>query len=234
MRLVGIVVFGVLAVTVVAEGAYIVQTRRQVDALHDQVQQLAAESAFDERPPLPPLPGRREGGPLTTTAAAPLPPPRFAAGAAARPAEPLALASPEVHEQLRQMVAAELERARDEQFARMRERRDQDQTRRMEAVVKAMALAPDDSRRLSLALAAAQDARRQLRDKVQSGEIARQDVGQEMAALRQKTDSELTQILGEDGKRKLDDIQRQQGFGPGGGPGGGFGGRGGLRPPPAP
>jgi hypothetical protein len=221
VRLVGIVVFGILAATVVAEGAYIVTTRRQVQTLSDQVQQLAAEAAMDDRPAPPSPRGRMP----TSTRPAVMPPPHFAPPPAASATAP-ALATPEAQEQIHQMVVAELERAREEQFTKIRERREQDQQRRLDAVVKGMALSPEDGKKLAQILGTAQDARRDLRDKIQSGEVTRADIGKEMAALRTQTDDQLKQLLGEDGRRKLDEVQRQVG-GPGGfGFGGGFGGRG--------
>jgi Na+-transporting NADH:ubiquinone oxidoreductase subunit NqrC len=234
VRLVSIVVFGLLAVTVVAEGAYIVKTRRQVDALSDQVQQLAAEAALDDRPAGP---DRRERYPASTRpAAAPIPPPHFTPPPAGTTAP--SLASPEAQQQIHQMVTAELDRVREEQFARMRERREQDQQHRIDAVVKAMTLSADDGKKLAQILTAAQDARRDLRDKIQSGEVSRADIGAKMAALREETDGQLKQLLGDDGRRRLDEVQRQVGggggFGGGGFGPGGFGRRGGPPDPTAP
>jgi hypothetical protein len=238
VRLVGILVIGILAVTVVAQGAFLFKTRKQVAALSDQVQQMAAESALDDRP----LPESRERLPVN---ARPLgaPPPRFTPPPPAQPTAPAvaALTTPEAREQVHQMVLEAMDRAREDNLARMRERREQDQMRRIDDVVKAMKLNTDDSQRLSQVLTAAQQARRDLRDKMTTGEVSRADAAQQMAALRAQTDEQLNKLLGDDGRRKLEETQRQVGgFGPGGGgggPGGFFGGgraRGGAAAAPAP
>jgi hypothetical protein len=242
-------VSAVLAAAVIAQAAYIAKTRRQMDVLYDQVQQLAAESASDGEP-VAAAPERRRGfSPPGRAAPARLPPPRFAppppsftSGGSPPGAIPLppALDSPEARDQLRQFVAAELQRERDEQRDRMQKRWEEDQQRRMDSMVKALGLNPDESKRLTEVMTASQTARRELRDKIQSGDVTRADIGPQMAALRAKTDQDLKQVLGDDRMQKFQELQRQDrgggggGWGPGGGrgrgPGGGFPGGGGGPP----
>jgi hypothetical protein len=99
-------------------------------------------------------------------------------------------------------------------------------------MVKALGVPAADEARLTEALMSVQNARQELRDKVDSGEIARADLGREAAALRERSDKQIRDIVGDDGLKKLQDM-RQRGPG-GGGPrwGGGPGGPGGLDPPP--
>jgi hypothetical protein len=236
----GMLVAAVLAAAVIAQGAYIAKTRRQMDALTDQVQQLATESIAAEPEPAPPpareQPWRRSAA--RAASAAPLPPPRFAPaprGAAPAPPGtlplPAAIDSPEARDQLRQFVAGELQRERDEQRERNRQRFEDDQKTRFEAIAKALGLKPEESQRLTDALTNAQTARREMRDKMQSGEINRADIPQQIAAMRKTTDDQVRQVLGDDGMKKFQELQRQDRglFGPGGG-GGRRGGGGG--PPP--
>jgi hypothetical protein len=243
-------VSAVLAAAVIAQAAYIAKTRRQMDVLYDQVQQLAAESGSDGEPSAA-APERRRPTSTSTTAApaARLPLPRFSppppsfssAGTSGSLPLPPVLDSPEARDQLRQFVSAELQRERDEQRDRMRQRWEEDQQRRMESMAKALGLSPDEGKRLTETMTASQTARRELRDKIQSGEVARADIGRQMAALREKTDQDLKQVLGDDRMQKFQELQRQDrgggggaGWGGGGrgrGPGGGFPGAGG--PPPA-
>jgi hypothetical protein len=254
--MVGILVGALLSTAVIAQSAYIVKTRRQMDALYDQVQQLAAESTEGEPTPTPaadrergfrgspqgrPAPGggvrmappRFAPAPRTATVAATPPP------AGALPLPP-AIDSAEARDQLRNFVAAELQRERDEQRERGRQRWEEDQQRRVEAVVKALGLNADDGRKLTDVMTANQTARRELREKVQSGQIARTDIGREMTALREKSDQQLRQVLGDDKMQKFQELQRQDrggfgGRGRGGPPGGGPPGAGGPQaggPPP--
>jgi hypothetical protein len=230
-------VSAVLAAAVIAQAAYISKTRRQVDALYDQVQQLAAESASDGEP-MAASPERRRpsGGGPAPAARMPLPrftpPPSFTSTGSSAPGSaplPPALDSPEARDQLRQFVAAELQRERDEQRDRMRQRWEEDQQRRLDSMAKALGLNPDEGKRLTEVVTKSQTARRELRDKIQSGEVSRADIGPQMAALREQTDRDLKQLLGDDRMQKFQELQRQDrggGWGPGGagrgrGPGGG-------------
>jgi hypothetical protein len=236
-------VSAVLAAAVIAQAAYIVKTRRQMDTLYDQVQQLAAESASDGEPLPAAAERRRSPSPSAGGAPSPRlplprfspPPPTFASSGGTPGAVPLppALDNPEARDQLRQFVAAELQRERDEQRDRMRQRWEEDQQRRMDSVVKALGLNPDEGKRLTEVMTASQTARRELREKIQSGDVARADIARQMASLREKTDQDLKQVLGDDRMQKFQELQRQdRGGGGGGGWGGGRGrGPGGGAPP---
>jgi hypothetical protein len=239
LRLPAILGIGLLSVTVVAEGAYIYKTRRQVDTLLGEVQRLSAERQEDDlrgggaRGPIPRFTeGPADEEPAARPAA--LPPPRFVPGAqptATAPGAPVplppALDNPQAREQLRAFVAAELQRERDERVDRERQRRDDEQQRRLDGMVKALGLNPDQGRKFTEIMTSTQDARRQLREKVMGGQIPREEVGRQMTALREKTDQQLKEVIGDSGMKKLEELRqndRRGGGGPGGGgPGEGFG-----------
>ncbi len=236
-------VSAVLAAAVIAQGAYINKTRKQMDALYDQVQQLAAESASEGEPSVDrPMRGVGGGGRSGAATAIRLPVPRFVPGPApSAPPPPGAVPLPavidsqEARDQLRQFVAAELQRERDEQRERFRQRFEEDQQRRREAMVKSLGLNDEQGKKLTDVLTAAQNARRDLRDKIQSGEISRADIGKQMTALRETTDQQVRQVIGDDRMPKYQELQRQdQGGRPFGGGGGGRRGGGppGEGPPP--
>jgi hypothetical protein len=138
---------------------------------------------------------------------------------------PAAIDSPEARDQLRAFVAAELQRERDDQRERGRQRFEEEQQKRMETMVKTLGLNAEDGKKLTDALTSAQNARREMRDKIQSGEISRADVGTQLASLREKTDQQVRQVLGDDKMKKFQELQRQD-RGGWGGPGGGGRGRG--------
>lgn len=227
----------ILSAAVIAEGAYIVKTRRQIEALSQEVRELAAERDLDvdgERPAGWNRPegragggGERGAGPAAV-AAPRLPPPRFVdpdPGAPPAPTPlPVVLESPEAREQLRQFIAAELERERQERRDRELERRQQEEQRRTQAFVEAVAkqlnLTTDESRRFGDLVAKNQQARRDLRQKIESGQIQRQDLGREFQALRDQGREQMRQLLGEERLKKVLEMERQQGRGGPGGPGG--------------
>jgi hypothetical protein len=237
VRLVNALVTGTLFVAVAAEGAYIVKTHRQIDALTTQVQQLAAESEDEpaREPSRSPWVGQRPtGGPAGTTAR--LPPPRFNTPPAATgssgspsspglPALPPALDTPEAREQLKQFVAAELQHQRDDWRQQQQQQREEDQRRRLEQAIKTLALGDADGKKLTDIMSQAQDQRRDLREKIQSGQIPRDQIPQAMSALRDQTDKQLKALLGDDKAQQFQQLQRPPRGGPGfGGGGPGFGG----------
>jgi len=229
------IVTAVLVAAVIAQGAYISKTRSQMSALADQVQQLAAESPGELDVPPAPSAGRSwRGSESSSPGTRPgesrgrLSPPRFApAPTVSAPAPPTAgalplppaLDSPEARDQLRAFVAAELQRERDDQRERIRQRFEDTQKSRTEALVKSLGLNPDDGRKLTDTLTAAQAARRDLRDKMQSGEGNVADMATQLASLREKTDQQVRQVIGDDKMQKFQELQRQDGGGRG--PGGG-------------
>jgi hypothetical protein len=251
MNMVGMLVTGVLSVAVIAEGAYIVKTNRQMSALTEQVQQLAAESVLEEAPRrAEPRPFRVGEGPTAATPTANRPPPpRFVtppsagspafAPAPSPPASggalplPPVLDTPEARQQLRGFIAAELEREREGRREEMRANREQDMQRRMEATIKALDLSPDVGKRLAEVMTQTQDARRDFREKVQAGQIQRGDVPRELAAMREQSEKQIRALIGDDKMQKFQELQRQNNRGPA--PGGwGFGGPGAGGPPPPP
>jgi hypothetical protein len=228
-------VTGTLFVAVAAEGAYILKTHRQIDALTTQVQQLAADA--EEEPAArdtsrPSWVGQRPTSGAVGTAGARLPPPRFntppsfttssAPPPPGAPALPAALDTPEAREQLKQFVAAELQHQREDWRQQQQQQREEYQRLRLESAIKALGLSDSDGKKLTDIMAQAQDQRRDLRDKIQSGQLPRDQIPQAVAALRDQTDQQVRAVIGDDKAQQLQQMQRQgQGRGPGGG---GFGG----------
>jgi hypothetical protein len=237
VRLANALVTGTLFVAVAAEGAYIVKTHRQIAALTTQVQQLAAES--EEEPtardaPRSPWVGQR---PTNTPGGTPgrLPPPRFntspSSTASSSPppagavALPPALDSPEAREQLKQFVAAELQHQRDDWRQQQQSQREDDQRRRLEGAIKTLGLNEADGKKLTDIVTQSQDQRRDLREKIQSGQLPRDQIPQAMSALRDQTDKQIRALVGDDKAQQFQQMQRPQR-----GPGNGFGGPGGGPP----
>ena len=233
MRLANALVTGTLFVALAAERAYNVKTHRQIDALTTQVQQLAADSEDEpaardtsRAPWVGQRPTSSGGG-----AGGRLPPPRFNTTASATPtnsapppagapALPPALDTPEARDQLRQFVAAELQHQRDDFRQQQQQQREDDQRRRLESAVKTLGLNEADGKKLTDIVTQSQDQRRDLREKIQSGQIPRDQIPQAMSALRDQTDKQVRALVGDD---KAQQFQQMQG--PNRGPrGGGFGG----------
>jgi hypothetical protein len=199
------------------------KTHRQMQALSDQVQQLAADSVGQDEPTARADTrswGGGGGGRLNALAGTlgRLPPPRFSppSGNAdspppstGGPALPPALDNAEAREQLRGFIAAELQRERDDQREKVRLQRDQEMQKRMEDAVKALGLNDADGKRFMDAVSKGQEDRRALRDKIQAGQIPRSDIPKEMGALRDQTDKQLKDILGDEGMQKYQELQRQ-------------------------
>jgi hypothetical protein len=237
VRIANVLVTGTLFTAVIAEGAYIIKTHRQMEALTTQVQQLASEVGDDpvDRTPAPERPwvGERPTG--SRNPARNLPPPRFNTAAAPTTtgsavngtvALPPVLDTPEARDQLRQFVTAELQHQRDDWRQQQQQQREEAEQRRLESAIKTLGLNGDEAKKLTEAVSKAQDQRRDLREKIQSGQIARADIGKEMGALREQTDKDLRAAVGDDRAQKFQELQRQN-RGPGGGPGGGGPGFGG-------
>jgi hypothetical protein len=249
VRLANALVTGTLFVAVMAEGAYIVKTHRQIEKLTTQVEQLAADSVDDVTPREQ---GRSSAGvgqrPTTTAAAAAgrLPPPRFNAPPpsfnappAAPGAAPLppALDTPEAREQLRNFVAAEMQTQREAWRQQQIEGRDEENRRRLDNAIKTLGLSESDGRKLTDIVTQSQSQREAMREKIQSGQIPREQVAQSIMALRDSTNKQIQALVGDEKAQKFQELQRQN-RGPGGPPGlgggrGGFGGpgvAGGQRP----
>jgi hypothetical protein len=222
-------------VAVIAEGAYIAKTHRQIEKLTTQVEQLAVEAVDEPARDL----GRPSSGvgerPTTgTTAPTPgkLPPPRFnapppptftAPSAGGAPLPP-ALDNPEAREQLRNFVAAELQNQREAWRQQQIEGRDEEARRRLDTAIKTLGLNESDGRKLADIVTKSQDQRAAMREKVQSGQIPREQVPQAMMSLRDETDKQIRALVGDEKAQKFQELQRQN-RGPGGGRGG-FGGPG--------
>jgi hypothetical protein len=242
VRIANTLVTGVLFTAVVGEGAYIIKTQRQVTALTSQVQQLTGEAAGDDESPV----ATRSGGgsswvgeSRTAPANAPsrLPVPRFnpappeaapsgpgTTSAGTTPLPPV-LDTPEARTQLRNFVAAELQAQRENMREQARQARDEEIQRRMENTFKTLGISPEQGAKVTQVLAQGDESRRQVREKVQSGQLTRADVGKELQTLRESTDKQLREVLGEEKAQKFQEMQRQGGgWGRGGGGPGGPGG----------
>jgi ribosomal protein L19E len=235
MRLIGMIVGAALGIAVIAEGAYIVRTRSQLATLSERLESLssgadegrhsgfvaASRSMGDpdnegDEPVVEPRPAR--------------PLPRFVP-TPAHPAVPesnddplplpAAITSPEAREQLRQFIVAQLERERQEARARDDQRREQRTQERREQLAKQLGLSPAETEKFSQLAMQADAARAALRDRIESGQIDRSTIRQEMTALRTDNDKQMRALLGDDRMQKFEQARREQG-----GPDGPFGGRG--------
>jgi hypothetical protein len=143
---------------------------------------------------------------------------------------PAAISTPEAREQLRQFVVAQLERERQEARVRDEQRMAARMRERRVAAIQPLGLSPGDTEKFLAITDKADAARFAVRDRIESGQLDRGAVRQEMANLREQTDRELKALLGDDRMKKYEEIRRDLGP-PEGGPGfgrGGFGrGRGG-------
>jgi hypothetical protein len=249
VRLVSLLVMGVLSVAVIAEGAYLARTRHRVEALEAQLQQaqegmpIGRDDGDSPGSSRSGLSGGDEGRPRGPAGGGParMPLPRFVPAPSAKEVPlPAMLENPESREKLRAFVAAELQRERDEARDQARQRRDEQQQQRLNNMAKALALNEAEARKFTDIFTASQNARQELRQKIEAGQIQRADLGKEFQSLQAKTNEDLKSLLGDDRMKKLQELQRQDrrgGWGgPGGpgGPGGGGPGRGGWGGPGGP
>jgi hypothetical protein len=245
MRVIVLFVLAVLGVAVVAEGAYIVRTRTQMATLEERLATLATERESNtlaasqrrfEEEPAEGQPGD-DNGPRPSARTLPppklvVPSPRPAAASADPLPMPAGLDAPEAREQLRQFILAQLERERQEAQQRVDQRREDRDRQRNEQMAKTLGLAPAETEKMLQILGSTQQARQDLRARIQSGEVRGDAIRQEMQALRGKADQDLQALLGDDRMQKLNELRRQgggdngpRGFGafnrpgfPGGGP----------------
>jgi hypothetical protein len=249
MRLVGIVVVATLSAALIAQGAYIVHTNRKVATLSERLEALAAEqesgggarataawpSGGSQRA------GDGDGEPGERRRLPPpklIVPPPSADNQAAPPrlhnsgegaALPPALDNPEAREQLRNFVLSTLDQQRQEQRDRMDQRRDEMMKERRDRQAKELGLSASETQKFNEIFTNAQNARQDLRSKIEGGQLQGEAVRQEMSALREKTQQQIQSLLGPDRAKKLEEMQRRDGNGwrGGGGPGGGGPGGGG-------
>jgi hypothetical protein len=224
-----------LGVLVIAEGAYIVRTRSQLQTLTEKVDGMRAAAIAEPEPyrPTPSFDDRASDEPVRGAAApAPkLPPPRFVTEHAANAPDngdplplPPVIGTPEAREQLRQFVVAQMARERQEARLRDEQRQMARQRERRIAAVQPLGLSGGDMEKFLSITDKADAARADLRQRVESGQLDRQGIRQEMNAIREQSDRDLKALLGDDRMKKLEDIRREQGPVDGGGPG--FFGRG--------
>jgi hypothetical protein len=249
MRLVAILVTGVLAIAVIAEGAYIFRTRGQLQQLERRLEALSEEreSAFVRSEPTR-RGGERDPADLDDdrAALASPPPPRFNRPSAGQQAPapgdpqnplplPAALDSAEAREQLRQFVMAQLERERQEARDRVSERRSERETRWREQVAKQLALSPPETDKFNQILNNSQTRRDALQARIQAGELEGPAIRSAVMGLREESSRELRALLGDDRAGKYEELRRSEGRGgPGGGGFGRFGAPPGGGPPPGP
>jgi len=238
VRLANLLVTGSLFVAVIAEGAYIIKSHKQIEKLTTQVEQLAAESMDGEAVRDP---GRPSGGvgqrptsnPPPTSGRVPpprfnTPPPTFTTPApAGGPTLPPAIDTPEARQQLKQFIAAELQNQREEWRQQQIQGREDEQRRRMDEAIKTLGLSESDGRKLSDIVTRSQEQRTALREKIQAGQIPRDQVPQAMSQLRDETDKQIRALVGDEKGQKFQEMTRPRAPGPGmGGQGRGWGGPG--------
>jgi hypothetical protein len=226
MKLIGIVGVGLLTVVVVAQGSYIVSTRREVNALKERLDAVSQGMAVSDRVHagegggrawVPSFVDSPSGNDNADQKVAPAPRgvPRFAAQdeapASSNDSLPLppAVDSPQSREQLRQFVVAQMQRQRDEERQQREARFEENRQRAQEKVSAALGLNADESRRFKELLANQQTAAREVREKVQSAQLPRSEMRNQMQALRTKGEADLRQLLGDQRLQKFETLRRE-------------------------
>jgi hypothetical protein len=246
MRLIGLIVSGALAVAVIAEGAYIIHTRRQLDRLETRLEALSGEASDllgeVESPRASVRFAESDDGPGGRSASRSLPPPRLvtpptpATGLPAAPSDnplplPPAVDTPEAREQLRRFVVAQLEQEREQGRIRAEQRFTEREQARRDRLVKELNLSPAEGEKFNQIMNDVQTARTALRSRIESGELNRETVGKEMTALREQNDKQLRDLLGDERMKKFEETRRGGLGGPPQGGGRRWGGGGGWGPP---
>jgi len=236
MRILSTVGFGLLTVSVVVEGAVLLKTRRQVEALQTELGRREVDGVGEDGPDQARRASTRDfrGGergdgdrpaqaPAVRTGVAAragenLPPPRFVPAAASANLAPTiaVLQSPEGREQLRDLVASELDRMQDDRRERERQERLEREQRRVDQVVKQLGLNSDEERRFKDVLAQADTARQQFRQKMEEGNIPRAEIGRQFMALRQQTEQQMKSVLGDQRMQTYQQMTRGADRGPDG------------------
>jgi hypothetical protein len=139
---------------------------------------------------------------------------------------PPALDSPEARDQLRKFVLAQLDLERQEQRQRWEQQRTEREQQRRDRMAKDLGLSPSETEKFNQLMTQTQNARAALRDRIESGQLPRENIGAELAAMREDNQKQMRSLLGDDRMKKFEDM-RGGGGGPGGpgGPGGGDAGR---------
>jgi hypothetical protein len=237
MRLLGILIGGVLCAAVVAQGAYIMKTRGDIDALNKKLDELSVSpsGAGDERGGDHPAwgdDGERGGRRM--------PPPEFvpvvealgravgeagglAAGEQGALPLPAALATPEARAQLRDFVSAQISEERVRQRERqMQEWRDRE-SRAHDEIATKLGLTGSDAARFGEILSEATARRQALMGQMrEGGGPPTPDMRAQMRSIREETDTQLKSFLGEDRFKQYEDMRGDDRRGwRGGGPGGG-------------
>ncbi len=215
MRALGVVTVAGLTVAVIAEGAFLTRTQRRIETLEKQLEtmsNLGPRSADDDGDQ--PV-GRRSGAfrrPSDNGDRAPLPPPRFEpprpTGRALPPPQfhnpasndplpmPPGLDTPEAREQLRQFMLAQLERQKQEEREQQQQKRDEAQKQFRDTIAKNLKLSPAETDKFNQIVDSVESGRRALRDKMEAGQVPRNDAGKEMTAMRDRTEQQMKDLLG--------------------------------------
>lgn len=245
MRLVGTFVVAGLVVAFAVQTAVLMKTRSRLGDLEERLG-AAGEGAGPN--------GSRQGGeddviePQFGGRPNRRPPPEFVAAmealgaAAAAPSNtgsgdplplPPALATPEAREQLKNFVTAVMQQQREEQRDRARQQREEGDKQARARAAERLGLSGRDAQQFDQILSTMSQSRQELMSKLQAGQIQRGDIGREMGAIRQKTDDQLKQLLGDQRFTQFQEVQREVGLGMGRG-GGGWRGGGGPPQPATP
>jgi hypothetical protein len=208
---VALVATSVLVAAVVKLRREVAETRAEVATLRESCQE--AREGFpgadgDERA----RPAERT--PERTVTAGPRLAPSAWAPTPGQPAVP-SLASPEVKAEVKKLVAEQLA---DEQQQRQAEREQREQQRR-ERMAAELGLTEAEKERFLTVLGLMQAEWRQLREQERAGEKTMAELRPQMAAMREKTDQALRELLGEERMQKYQALSAsQRGPGPGQGP----------------
>jgi predicted secreted protein len=205
----------VLSVAVVKLRRELAATRGELAALRESCQEDRDAFAWGE---VAGSPSGARAAERPAAAAPRLAPAALATGAGQGQAAAPLLASPEVKAEVKRLVAEQLA---DEQQQRQAVREQREQQRR-ERMATELGLSEAEQARFVTVLAAMQAEWQQLREQERSGEKSMAELRPQLAAVRQKSDQALRELLGEERMQKYQTLS--------GSPRGSLPG---TRPPPA-
>jgi len=215
MRALGVVTVAGLTVAVIAEGAFLTRTQRRIETLEKQLESIStAGPRFADDEGDQPV-NRRGGGfrgrpddgqgrslppprfEVPRPTGARLPPPQFQNPASNDPLPmPPGLDTPEAREQLRQFMLAQLERQKQEEREKQQQKRDEAQKQFRDTIAKNLKLSPAETDKFNQIVDSVESGRRTLREKMEAGQVPRSDAGKEMTAMRDRTEQQMKDLLG--------------------------------------